>query len=87
MKMGLHTRPKCLCDNRLRDPIGYCWHSKPPEATLRFRYLYRQHRGRHVTAGGQPIPELVQIVRQVLIKVAQGLPIYPPDPRLAFTRW
>ena len=44
---------------------------------MRFGYLHSQHRRRKVTPRGHPIPDLVQIVLQILLKTLDAASVHP----------
>src|SRR5439155_20674269 len=52
---------------RLRDPIGHGGHTEDPDPiAMRLRYLHRFDRRWEVGPRGHPIPDLVQVVAQIL---------------------
>ena len=51
---------------RLRHPVRHGRHAQNSRArAVRFRDLHRAHRRREVGAGGEPVPDLVQVVLQI----------------------
>ena len=50
-------------DNHLRDPVRDRGNSQWPHSTRCFWYVYPTDRERKITARGQPVPKLVQVVR------------------------
>ena len=70
----------------LRDPIGHSRHTQNPDPiAVRLRYLHGQHRRRKVTARGHSIPDLVQIVLQIVLELLERAPVHPGAPLFAFT--
>ena len=60
----------------LGDSIRYRGHPERSHPSPRFlRYLYRPHRGREVAPRAHPIPDFVQVVLLILLKLLEGLPI------------
>ena len=52
-------------------------HTKGSRPTaMRFGYLHRQHRRRKVRPRGHPIPDLVQVVLQILVELLQRHPVH-----------
>src|ERR1035437_147095 len=54
------------------------------DTTMRLRYLDTLDRGRKVRPGRQSIPDLIQIVLQILLKSRQGLPVHTERHGLAW---
>ena len=53
----------------LRDPVRDSRHPENPgPAAMRLRYLHRPHRGREVRPRRHPVPDLIEVVLQVLLE-------------------
>ena len=65
---GLHLRLQVQVHDRLRDPVGDRGHAEHPRPAAAFRDLDRPHRRRHVAPRAKPIPELVEVPRQVRLE-------------------
>ena len=78
-RLGLPFQPPG--HHGLGDAISDSGHAKNPRTcAVRFRYLYRQHRRREVAPRRHPIPDLVQIVSQILLEVLDGAPVHARRP-------
>ena len=75
MKMIFQFRFKLVLDDRLSNSVGYCRDSQRPHTSVTFRYFYTQYRWWKVTAWGEPIPEFVKIVFQIIFKFFDRLSI------------
>ncbi len=90
MEARLHLRLQVQVHDRLRDPVGDRGHAEHPRPTTALWYLDRLHRRRHVAPRAEPIPELVEVPRQVrlerldrlLVDTGSSLVGLHPQPRL-----
>ena len=65
-------------DHRLRDPVRDARHPEHAgPAAMRFRYFHRFHRGREIGARRHPVPDLIQVVLQILLEFRQRHPVHP----------
>ena len=63
--------------HRLGHSVRDRWHAKGSRPTaMRFRYLHRLHRRRKVRPRGHPIPDLVQVVLQILLEYLERHPVH-----------
>src|SRR5712691_13395399 len=90
MEARLHLRLQIQAHDRLRDPVGDRGHTEHPRPAAAFRDLDRLHGRRHVAPRAEPIPELVEVPRQVrlerldrrLVDTGSSLVGLHPQPRL-----
>jgi hypothetical protein len=76
MEEGFHRGLQIHSSHRLGDPVGRSRHPKYARPVSRFlRYLYRSHRGRKIRPRAHPVPELVQVVLQLLLELLERLPV------------
>ena len=73
MKIWFHLRLKIDLDHHLRYAVRYRGYSQNPFPSTLLRYFYRFDRRGKVTAGGHPIPDLVQVILQILLKICYRL--------------
>lgn len=77
MEHRLHLGLQVHSRHRLGDTVRHRWHPEHAHPTSRLlRYLHRPHRGWEVASGAHPVPELVQVVPQALLKLLEGLPVH-----------
>jgi hypothetical protein len=60
---------------RLGDPIVHSGHSENPQPSPTLRYRYGLNRRREVAPRGHPVPQLEQIVLQILLVLLDRAPI------------
>ncbi len=77
MEQRVHRRLQSRLHYHLRDPIRHGRYAQLPFPAVCFRYLYRPHRRRKVTARRHPIPDLVQVPFQVLLEIRNRLLVDP----------
>src|SRR6266516_938365 len=78
MEFRLHDFLQPCRGHGLRDSVRYGGHAeKPGSRAMRFRYFHRFHRRREITAGGHPIPDLIEITLQIGLEVLNRLLIHP----------
>jgi hypothetical protein len=77
MKDGLRPGPQRQRGHCLRHPVAYGGHAQHSRAPRGLRYLHRPHRRREVRARGHPVPDLVKVVLQVLLKRLDGHAVRP----------
>src|SRR5258707_7192043 len=70
---GVEDRLQCLFQQHgrrgLRYPVGRIRHAEQAHAfPMIFRYLHAPHRPREITPRGHPVPQLIQIVFQLLFE-------------------
>ncbi len=65
----LHIWLQCHGHCRLSDPVSHGRNPKAPSPTAGFGNINRSHRRREVTSRGQPVPQLVQVVLLILLKL------------------
>jgi len=76
MKDRLQDRLQIMTDDLLSDPIGDRRNAQRPRHAIRFRDVDSPHRRRKVAPRGHPIPEFVELARQVGLEVCNRLSIY-----------
>jgi hypothetical protein len=76
MEVFLQFRLKIPLDHRLGDSIGDSGNSQWPESASSLLDVHTLHRRREVTAGRHPIPEFVEIVCQVPVKLFDRLIVH-----------
>src|SRR3954471_24348063 len=69
------------CHHGVGDSVGHGRHAQRARAPTRLWYVHRLDRGRKVRSRGHPVPDLVQIVLQILL---EALAAPPPPPRAPF---
>lgn len=80
MEFGLHHRFQMMLDHHLRDPIRDRRYAQRPRLAIALRDLDPPHRRRKVAARRQPVPELVEVVRKISLKVCNRLAVYASRP-------
>src|SRR5215467_1621918 len=75
MKHWLQDRLQIMTDDLLSDAIGDRRDAQRPRPTIRFRDI-DPHRRRKVAPRGYPIPEFVEVAREVGLKVRNRLSIH-----------
>src|SRR5271156_111949 len=76
MEHRVPSRLQIPADNLLRDSIRHRWYAQRPRPARRLRNVHPPHRLREIAPRGQAIPELVEIVREINLKVRDRLPVY-----------
>jgi hypothetical protein len=76
MEQRVQTRLQVPADNLLRDPIRHRGDAQRPRPARRFRNVHPPHRLRAIASRGQPIPELVEVVREIPLEVRDRLSVY-----------
>ena len=77
MEQPLHPRLQHHRHRRLRHPICDRRHAEDPlSPPARLRYRHRPHRRREVAARGHPVPDLVQVVPQILLELLNRAAIH-----------
>ena len=84
VKLRFHQRLQVPLDYRLGHPIRYGRDPQTPLASVLLRYSYRSHRRRKIRPRRHPIPDLVQIVLQILLEFLDRFRI---DPRPSLVRF
>ncbi len=77
MEHGFHKRLQDHFHDCLRHSIGHSGNPQRSHATVILRYLDKPHGRWKVRARRHPIPDLVEIVLQVLLKRRQCLAVHP----------
>src|SRR6516165_6622587 len=77
METRLDYRLQMRLDDHLRHPISDRGYPQRPQATRGLRNLDETHRRREVTPRGHPIPDLVEVIRQVCLERLDGLTVHP----------
>lgn len=75
---------KQLLDHRLRHPVRHRWHTQHAHPARLLRDGNAFHGRRKVASGTQTIPELVQVVAQILLKLPDRLLIDSRGPSIRF---
>src|SRR6478735_7381559 len=71
---------------RLCDAVRHARNAEDANTTSSgFRYLYGFHRWREICSRGQPIPQPIQVVFQVLLELLDRLPVHTRRALLALT--
>jgi len=76
MKDRLQGRLQKATDDRLGDAIGDRRNAQRPRPAIRLRNVDPPHRRRKVAPRGHPIPELVEVAREVGLEVRNRLSIH-----------
>ena len=76
VEVWFHERLQVSFDHRLGDAVGDRGYPQRPGSTIVLRYVHPSHRRRKVAAGRQPIPQLVEVVREISLEVRDRLPIH-----------
>jgi len=76
----LHNRLQVPLDHHLGDAVRDGRNPQRSDPALVFGNLYSADWRRKITPGRQPIPELVEVVRQILFKLRDGLFIHSSGP-------
>src|ERR1022692_91804 len=76
MEVLLQFRFKISLDHRLGDSVGNSGNSQWPASTSSLLDVHALHWRREVTAGRHPIPEFVEIVCQVPLKLFNSLIVH-----------
>ena len=76
MEQRVQSRLQIPADNFLRDAVRHRWYTQRPRPARRLRNVHPPHRLREIASRRQSIPELVEIVHQINLKVCDRLPIY-----------
>src|ERR1700747_389666 len=74
--MWFHERLQGSFDYHLGDAVGDRGYPQRPGSTIVLRYVHPSHRRRKVAAGRQPIPQLIEVVREISLEVRDRLPIH-----------
>src|SRR5262252_3913086 len=74
--MWFHERLQGSFDHHLGDEIGNRGYSQRPGSTIVLRYVHPSHRRRKIAARCQPIPQLVEVVFEISLKVRDRLSIH-----------
>ena len=75
MKDGLDQRFKGQGHHGLGNPVGYRGHAENPNTPSFLGNFYRLDRRRKIAARGQPVPEFVQGIIEVLFELPETLAI------------
>src|SRR6516225_1958065 len=76
VEMGFHKRLQISLDHHLGDAVGDRGNPQRPCPPIVLRYLHPSHRRRKVTTGRQPIPQLVEVVREISLEICDRLSVY-----------
>src|SRR5690349_19539199 len=77
MEDELQDRFQIPLDDFLGDAVGDCWNPKRPlTATPRLRDHHPSHRRRKIAPRGHPVPHLIEVVRQISLKVRNRLSVH-----------
>ena len=74
---GLHSRIKGHLNYHLCHSIPYCWDPKDALTSILLWYGNRFHRRGKVAPRRHPVPDLIKIILQILLKILNRLPVYP----------
>ncbi len=77
MEYRLQDRFQVPADHLLGDAIGHRWHAQRPRPVMALRDVHPTHRRRHVAAGRQSVPELVEVGGESGLEVLDRLSVYP----------
>src|SRR5215475_8297744 len=83
VEVWFHERLQGSFDHHLGDAIGDRGYPQRPRSTIVLRYVHPSHRRRKVAARRQPIPQLVEVVREISLKVRRST-VHPRQPRLGW---
>src|ERR1017187_1554144 len=76
MEHRVQARLQIPADNLLRDSIRQRWDTQRPRPAPRLRNVHPPHRLGEIASRGQSVPELVEIVLEINLKVCDRLPVY-----------
>src|SRR5262245_40203168 len=77
MKHRLQDRFQVASSDFLGDSVGHSWNTQRPDATtIALRNIDPPHRRRKVTPRRQPVPEFVEVVLEISLKLRNRLPVY-----------
>src|SRR5215469_7262696 len=74
--MWFHERLQGSFDHHLGDAVGDRGYPQRPGSPIVLRYVHPSHRRRKVAARCQPIPQLVEVVFEIRLKVRDRLSIH-----------
>ncbi len=77
MEYRLQDRFQVPADHLLGDAIGHRWYAQRPRPVMALRDVHPTHRRRHVAAGRQSVPELVEVGGEPHLEVLDRLSVYP----------
>ena len=77
MELTFQDRLQFLLDHHLCHPIRYRWYSQGTISPVRLRNIYASDRLRMITARRHPIPDIVEIIPKIGLKLRDGLLINP----------
>jgi len=83
MKVRFQQWLKGHLRGHLCDPVGHRRNTQRSSTTTFLGYFHSAYRRRMVAARGHPIPQLVQIVLQTLLKAFDRLSVDPSAPTVA----
>jgi hypothetical protein len=75
MEVFLQLRLQELLDHRLSNAVSHRRYPQRSRPAIGLGYLDPPHSSRHVAARGQPIPQLIEVVRQVLFELLDRLTV------------
>src|SRR5664280_613120 len=61
---------------RLGNAVCHCWYSQWPGFPIVLRYIDPTYGWWKIAARGHPIPDLKEVIFQILFKFCNGLPVY-----------
>jgi hypothetical protein len=75
MKYRCHFRLQIHLDHHLRHTIRYGRYTQPPGSPITLGNIYGANRRREITPRGHSIPDFIQIVFKINLKIFNRLPI------------
>jgi hypothetical protein len=75
VEVRLHERLQEPLNHRLSNAVSDRRNPEWPSPAVSLRYVYPSHRRRIVTARRHSVPELVEVVRKISLKVRNRLPV------------
>ena len=84
MEMGFHQGLQVLFGDHLRDAVSDSRNAEYPCPAGLLRYAYRSDRRRKVTPRRHPVPDLIQVVFEVALKVCKRHGVHSRRPVVCF---
>src|SRR6202007_2550849 len=76
MERRLQTRLQVATGNFLSDTVSDSWNAQRARTAIHLRNIHASHRRRKVAPRRQPVPELIEVVCKISLKVRNRLSVY-----------
>src|ERR1700747_3326872 len=76
MERRLQTRLQVATGNFLCDTVSDSWNARRARTAIHLRNIHASHRRRKVAPRRQPVPELIEVVCKISLKVRNRLSVY-----------